>query len=295
MGVNLVPFVRNFFITHENADQHSIEDGCITAGNHRLLRFDFLTYNIGDTDLDVGAPADHPEWFELSASHGHYHLKSFNQFRLFSAPGVEIVKGYKQAFCLVDIEKIRMNAGPQRFNNCNTRQGVTAGWADLYSANLPCQFIVIDNVPDGNYVLRSATNVPRYFPEDSYDDNTVCTGLRIVGDTVTEIPLPFDCEPPRFNDHRWDRLVAFILFGIINDGGGLQWVPGTGPVPVDPWGPLSPAERDVLTSLAISRMASQITEPSVSTSIRTTAVAGIVQAAKRLEQPNALPGEHQHG
>ena len=78
MGVNLVPFVRNFFITHEDADDHSVQDGCITPGNHRLLGFDFLTYNIGDTDLNVGSPADHQEWFELSASHGHYHLKNFD-------------------------------------------------------------------------------------------------------------------------------------------------------------------------------------------------------------------------
>lgn len=34
-------------------------------------------------------------------------------------------------------------------------------------------------------------------------------------------------------------LYVYILFGVINDGGGIIWVPGKGPVPIDPWGPLS--------------------------------------------------------
>ena len=282
MGVNLVPFVRNFSISHEDADEHSIQDGCITAGNHRLMRFDFLTHNVGDTDLNVGSPADHPEWFEKSASHGHFHLKNFNEFRLFSSPGVQVVKGYKQAFCLIDLQRISPTANPNpKFTSCNVGQGVSAGWADIYAAGLPCQFLVIDNVPDGEYVLRSTTNVPRYFAEDSYADNTICTGLRIVGDTVIEIPIPFVCDIEVPGNH-W-AIVATILFGITNDAGGLEWVPGRGPVPIDPWGPLSPAERDVLTALAVSRLAVQIEDRDVGAQVRTAAVNGVVKAARQLQ------------
>ncbi len=45
MGANLVPIVRNFFITTETfaADDHSVQDGCVTPGTHRLMRFDFLS------------------------------------------------------------------------------------------------------------------------------------------------------------------------------------------------------------------------------------------------------------
>jgi lysyl oxidase len=290
MGVNLVPFVRNFFITHEDADEHSIQDGCITAGNHRLLRFDFLTQNIGNVDLNVGSPADHPEWFEKSASHGHYHLKNFNEFRLFSAPGVEIVKGYKQAFCLIDLQRVSPTASPTpKFTSCNSGQGVSAGWADIYAASLPCQFLVIDNVPDGDYVLRSTTNVPRYFSEDSFADNTICTGLHIQGDTVAEIPLPFLCDIEGVVSH-W-AIVAMILFGIVNDAGGLAWVPGRGPVPVDPWGPLSPAERDVLTAVAASRLATHIEDPAISRSMRAAAAEAVAAAARQM-QHQATAGHH---
>jgi len=80
MGVNLVPIVQDFSITAENFDpsSHDIADGCVTAGVHSVMRFDFLTWNKGDTDLVVGSPADHPACFVLSQSHGHYHLIDAN-------------------------------------------------------------------------------------------------------------------------------------------------------------------------------------------------------------------------
>src|SRR5262249_30772535 len=77
MGVNLVTIVRNFYIRREtfNAGDHDVQDGCVTPGAHRVLRFDFLSHNAGDADLVVGSPAARPDLFVWSAAHGHYHLK----------------------------------------------------------------------------------------------------------------------------------------------------------------------------------------------------------------------------
>lgn len=33
-------------------------------------------------------------------------------------------------------------------------QGISAGWADAHRRHLPWQYIVIDDVPDGDYRLR---------------------------------------------------------------------------------------------------------------------------------------------
>jgi hypothetical protein len=195
MGVNLVPIVRDFSIETVNPGdpdyQHSVDDGCITPGTHRVMRFDFLTHNKGDADLDVGNPEDHPDWFVLSASHGHYHLIDFNQFLLYDSSGNPTAVGAKQAFCLEDSEPIDPGASPtRRFDSCMTNQGVSAGWADLYFKSLPCQYVVIDGIADGDYTLMSTTNAQKLFPEDTYDDNTICTGLHISGNTVSEITPP---------------------------------------------------------------------------------------------------------
>ena len=95
----------------------------------------------------------------LVGGHGHYHLKDFNEFLFFTAAGNLATVGYKQAFCAIDIERISPTASATpRFGDCNADQGISAGWADVYSAFLACQFVVIDGLPDGDYTLQSTTN-----------------------------------------------------------------------------------------------------------------------------------------
>lgn len=194
MGVNLVTIVRNFRISHETfaADSHDVQDGCVTPGAHRIMRFDFLSHNAGDADLVVGSPAARPDLFVFSTAHGHYHLRDFNEFKLFDKAGHQVEIGHKQAFCLIDIErKHPLARADAQFTDCNANQGISAGWADLYNASLPCQYIVIDGLADGDYTLQSTTNSKHVVTEDCYGDNIMWTGLRIRGDTVTEIAPPF--------------------------------------------------------------------------------------------------------
>lgn len=194
MGVNLVTRVRNFAISTQTftTNDHDVQDGCVTPGTHRIMRFDFLSYNAGNSDLVIGSPASRPDLFVWSAGHGHYHLRDFNEFLLFNAQGGLATIGYKQAFCAIDIERIGPNASANaRFANCNTDQGISSGWADVYSSGLPCQYIVIDNVPDGDYTLQSTTNTRHVVGEDCFGDNTEWTGLRISGNNVSEIAPPW--------------------------------------------------------------------------------------------------------
>lgn len=193
MGTNLVTRVRNFYIEQRSfgEDSHEVRDGCVEVGSHRVMRFDFLSYNAGNGDFHIGSPADRPDLFVLSAAHGHYHIPDFNEFLLFDSSGNLATQGYKQAFCAIDLEPIRADAGPAQFTSCNDDQGISAGWADVYHASLACQFVVIDNVPDGDYTLQSTTNATRVAYEDCYGDNTMWTGLRIAGTAVSEIAPPW--------------------------------------------------------------------------------------------------------
>jgi hypothetical protein len=65
--------------------------------------------------------------------------------------------------------------------------------------------------------------------------------------------------------------LLYILFGVIDDAPGVAWIPGKGPVPVDPgWGKmkgLGVAQRDLLASLAAHELSALATNPAVRTTL----------------------------
>jgi Lysyl oxidase/von Willebrand factor type A domain len=209
MGPNLTPEVRNFRIEPNfTGSQHEIDEGCVPPGVHRVLRFDFLSKNVGDAEFVVGRPIDRPDLFEYDAAHQHYHMRQFNQYKLYDALGNLVVPSKKAGFCLIDVEKVLPSAGPRKYTNCAQDQvmGISPGWADVYDASLPCQYLVIDGVPDGDYTVLATTNTGQVVPEDTFDDNTICQGLRIQGDNVPTLlpnpPIHVDLTTPTvlFND-----------------------------------------------------------------------------------------------
>ena len=196
MGANLIPIVRNFSIQNRTSRPCEIVECGGQSGTRKLLKFDFVCWNAGNKDLIVGSPSAHPEWFEFSncPDHNHYHLKDFNDYKIFDCRGVER-RGKKQAFCLMDVLKIN-GSGSSTYTCSN--QGVSSGWADVYGSDLDCQWIDITGLANGDYVLEARTNTSAIFKEDSYGDNITWTGIHIQGTTVSEIPVPCyreDCLP----------------------------------------------------------------------------------------------------
>jgi len=190
MGVNLVPTVSNFQIVSENFDDdnESVKLGCAPPGQHRIMRFDLYCNNRGNEDLVIGNPADHPEIFERSDVFGWQFKDKFYTYNLKNDSGV-VKEGYKVAFCLLGGKD-----KDGRPFDCDY-QGIEAGKRDLYSAGLPCQFIIIDDLANGDYTLETTANAPSVkavktgkgniiIEEDDYDDNTIEVQLRINGDTV---------------------------------------------------------------------------------------------------------------
>jgi hypothetical protein len=90
-----------------------------------------------------------------------------------------------------------------------------------------------------------------------------------------------------FDTSRW-RAIIYILFGVIQDGGGVGWRPGSGPVPIDPWGPYFerlPAEkRDILVSLAVSELAGVIEDAAARTALNKSALGAMQAAMEKLGQ-----------
>jgi len=185
-GVNFVPGVEDFSVSTEVFDESSpdVEDGFVTPGEHRLLRFDMIIYNMGDADAELGRPENRPDLFEYSESHGHAHLKGFNNYVLLDESGERTGAVRKQTFCLRDLYQTRSTASSSSQFDCEY-QGISAGWADEYDASLPGQYIVIDDLPAGEYTLQATTNAAGTIDETCDGDNTVRVDLSIKNDTVT--------------------------------------------------------------------------------------------------------------
>ena len=129
-----------------------IAEGTIVAGTRKLLRFNTQSENIGTADLILGNPANNPQ-FEYGSCHGHYHFRSFAEYRLLDSVGSLVRTGRKVGFCLMDITRVNTGANPAARYTCSN-QGIQAGWADIYSSNLSGQWVDITGLPAGNYVLE---------------------------------------------------------------------------------------------------------------------------------------------
>jgi hypothetical protein len=147
-----------------------IQEGTITAGEKKLLRFTTRSQNLGTADLVLGNPANNP-LFEWGACHGHYHFRGFAQYRLLDTTGSVVRTGKKVGFCLMDIVRVNAGANPAARYTCSN-QGIQAGWSDIYSANLSGQWIDITGLPAGTYVLE-VTMDPMNLIDEADETNNV--------------------------------------------------------------------------------------------------------------------------
>jgi len=176
-------FAQRFF---EDASCEIVE-GCIDApGDRRLLRFGLRTPNIGAGNLHFGDPTANP-LFVWSDCHFHNHFNGYARYRLLDGAGQEVASGHKQAFCLLDFEPIDPADPRDGLYDCQY-QGIQAGWADIYEARLPCQWIDITGVPPGDYTIEASVNFEGLIVESDLGNNTVTVPVTIEDPAANTCP-----------------------------------------------------------------------------------------------------------
>ncbi|MDZ7799770.1 MAG: lysyl oxidase family protein [Trueperaceae bacterium] len=123
--------------------------------------------------------------FDYEHRHGHLHLVSFAQYRLWSldgdgAPQEVVAENAKVGFCLMDnlvIDEDRAPEGPV-YGGCEAEvQGISVGYGDAYLADLFEQDLHVSDVPDGRYRLVNVANPDRALREARYDNNQAAVDL----------------------------------------------------------------------------------------------------------------------
>lgn len=153
-------------------DACEVVEGCVGGPGPRLLLvFDVVTANLGTADLVVGRPPPDgasDDRFTWSPCHGHHHVTNYAVYELRDGGGA-VIGGHKQAFCLQDSQQVR--AGwPSRGYDCSD-QGLSAGWADVYGRDLPCQWIDVTDVAPGMYTLAVRVNPTGGLPDGDPTNN----------------------------------------------------------------------------------------------------------------------------
>ena len=144
--------------TTNSSDVCTIREGCMNGYNAReLVNFSTRIDNVGATDFYAGTPPANVNTYSpiygWDACHGHWHFKDYAEYLLADANNNFIPIGYKNGFCVLDLT---CSTGTPKFG-CNN-MGITSGCADIYSSGLPCQWVDVTDIPDGNYKLIVRVN-----------------------------------------------------------------------------------------------------------------------------------------
>jgi hypothetical protein len=153
-----------------------------------MLWFDTWSQNLGTVALDLVAddPTDFlgttvsqcVSWrapavcreraqvggFVWHDEHTHFHYQDFASYELrrlgsdgrpdYSAAGLVDISD-KVSFCLLDSVQVAPDAVPApTYIGCTpAREGISAGWADIYTTDLEGQQLSMEGLPDGRYAL----------------------------------------------------------------------------------------------------------------------------------------------
>ncbi len=178
------------------------EEGCLRGyGPRTVIRFDTKFENIGDKDYYIGVPPANTnqsttQW-EFDECHQHWHYEGYARYILFDQQGNEIPIGFKNGFCVIDLE---CPPNIQSKYTC-AQQGLTAGCADIYDHFLDCQWIDITDLDDGIYTFVAVVNwdhSPDAYGnfESDYSNNWAQVCLEVFTDTAfnyTGYQLVNDC------------------------------------------------------------------------------------------------------
>jgi len=178
------------------------------AGGRDVLRFTSTAANLGPGPLVVvstrrtaGAPfatfqllggTSVPLPLDLryrrSGGHDHFHLARFERYELRDGSGKVLLSDHKVGFCLGDRVALSGKAPRPRFSGACRRgdpgalrvvQGLSAGYADPYDADLDGQSLDVTGLPPGEYVLVNQVNPDRVVRERRYDDDVSSVRFRL--------------------------------------------------------------------------------------------------------------------
>ena len=134
--------------------------------------------------------------FQFHETHNHWHFDDFALYELWNVAadgsiGDTVLRSSgKVTFCIIDTAAINLSlehASPTRgYVSCNQGdiQGLSDGWGDTYTWNLPGQSIDIAGLPSGDYWLVSTADPDGLTSETNDANNSGAVKITIRGNRL---------------------------------------------------------------------------------------------------------------
>ena len=166
-----------------------------------------------------GSHLDRPAGrFIFHETHGHFHVQDMLAYQLLRVVNRRrgtlepTGAGRKASFCTLDLmiaDFERFKSQPPRYSNedvcfkppnsdTTLVMGITPGWADVYTWDLPDQYVEFGDGSPGYYVVRAVVDGPNTIRESRERDNVGYAYIEVVDDRVRLIERGIGKSP-------WDR------------------------------------------------------------------------------------------
>ena len=203
MNVGAGPYEAQFDAASARPNSEGVMEGPVTQ---RIFRRDG-SY----VDRSAGT-------FIFHETHAHFHVQNMLAYELLRVVDARrgtlepTGVGRKASFCTLDLmiaDFERFRSEPARYSDedvcfrppdsdTTVVMGVTPGWADVYTWDLPDQYVEFgDNGPD-RYVVQAVVDGGNTIRESRDDDNVGYAYIEVVGDMVRLIERGIGASP-------WDR------------------------------------------------------------------------------------------
>jgi hypothetical protein len=220
-GQPLYPDLRTAPPAGLRLEQRRMSDGL----THYLLRFDNLIGNWGGRLEIVANFASSRDLYQniydsytggnlvihqrvasdliYHPTHNHFHFQNLALYQLLKKDTKGIYRltsrrGSKTSFCILDTVKVAsIGTGTSLYTTCdNRRQGLSAGWGDVYMAGLPEQWIDLgtSRPADGDYAILSTADPNNLLLEANDANNSATTFFSIRGGEIVIGEQPPACD-----------------------------------------------------------------------------------------------------
>ncbi len=96
----------------------SVQEGGVTPGIRKIVRFTVTTPNTGDADIYIGDPNEHiaanDGLFEFASCHNHYHFQHYALYELVDPRTGFVWKAAKRGFCMLDTDPVPTSQGNEQ-------------------------------------------------------------------------------------------------------------------------------------------------------------------------------------